>query len=546
MDQFKKLRDNFNYFDLKQFPGQKYIGGTGKHGITRSGQNKLFYADLMAFLAYVCEYKELPNHVVVAGGASGKHFVQLVNLFPQSTFWHLYDPCTREVFEKQLSSIQNVKLYVQYYDEEACKHWATQKKILFLSDIRNVGYTPAIEEVTRWYSQRQTVESRTRITELKKEMETMAMEDMKLQEEMVINTGADMSFVKFRPPYVSSDRDNYHFSYLKGKVFFQVQNRDNSTECRLMITPQNSQEEKFRDKTIAAEFKTVRYDALEHEEQCAFINNNLRPLWDCEGEKLLKSTYEGVYELFKKKGNRTIKEYLNMTTYADGNKQQNQQKTCRNGSNYVIPEEQYEESEHLGNHKFVIFKDRPVLSRQSQEAAWDFEMALEPGHWQIMFAISLDKSMEIWFGRTFNPDIYDLAHVPGAQDKPSAQPDDFEYKCIAKFPTCTEIRKMSADGGLQMENYVVSYFTGKNECSTLMPLAVNADFENFPWNNFTKQFSQKVLEKAIAWANKILSNGKSTKFTEGSKVMHTHSNPYLLMADDAELQRVTDSWRTKN
>jgi len=26
----------------------------------------------------------------------------------------------------------------------------------------------------------------------------------------------------------------------------------------------------------------------------------------------------------------------------------------------------------------------------------------------------------------------------------------------------------------------------------------------------------------------------------------THSNPYLLVADDAELQRVTDSWRTKN
>jgi len=159
-------------------------------------------------------------------------------------------------------------------------------------------------------------------------------------------------------------------------------------------------------------------------------------------------------------------------------------------------------------------------------------MALEPGHWQIMFAISLDKSMEIWFGRTFNPDIYDLAHVPGAQDKSSAEPDDFKYKCIAKFPTCTEIRKISANGGLQRENYVVSYFTGKNECSTLMPLAVNADFENFPWHNFTKQFSQKALEKAIAWANKILSNGKSTKITEGSKVMHTHSNPYLLMADD--------------
>jgi hypothetical protein len=125
-------------------------------------------------------------------------------------------------------------------------------------------------------------------------METMELEDMKLQEQMVVATGADMSFVKFRPPYVSSDRDNYHFSYLKGKVFFQVQNRDNSTECRLMITPQNSQEEKFRDKKIAAKFKTVQYDALKHEEQCAFINHNLRPDWDLKGINLLSSTLKSI------------------------------------------------------------------------------------------------------------------------------------------------------------------------------------------------------------------------------------------------------------
>ena len=159
MDQFKKLRDNFNYFDLKQFPGQKYIGGTGKHGITRSGQNKLFYADLMAFLAYVCEYKELPNHVVVAGGASGKHFVQLVNWFPKSTFWHLYDPAEREKFAKELEDISNVRLYRQRYEQQDCKRWATETKILFLSDIRNVDYTPTIEEITILKSQRQTVES---------------------------------------------------------------------------------------------------------------------------------------------------------------------------------------------------------------------------------------------------------------------------------------------------------------------------------------------------------------------------------------------------
>lgn len=298
MDQFKELSNNFEYFDMEKFGRQKYIGGTGNHGVTRTGQNKLFYADLMAFLAYICEYKELPDHVVVAGGASGKHFVELVTWFPKSTIWHLYDPCEREKFAKELSSISNVQLYPQRYQKADCEYWAKTKKILFLSDIRNVDYTPVIDTITVLKSQRkQTDKTRKQITELKKKMETMAMEDMELQENMVKNTGADMSFVKFRPPYVSSDQESYPFSYLKGKVFFQVQNRENSTECRLMITPQNSQEEKFRDKQIAAEFETKEYDALKHEQQCAFINCNLRPLWDRKGKDLLQSTYQSIKAL---------------------------------------------------------------------------------------------------------------------------------------------------------------------------------------------------------------------------------------------------------
>ena len=270
-DAFKEMRDNFDFFDLKKCPLQAYIGGTGNHGVTRTGQNKLFCADLMAFLAYICEYKELPNHVVVAGGASGKHFVQLVNLFPISTNWHLYDPAEREDFAKELQSISNVHLYRQRYEPEDCKHWAKQTKILFLSDIRNVNYTPTIERITSLKSQGRNDGICKRIKKLEKNMERMAMEDMALQARMVENTGADMSFVKFRPPYV---KISVLIPYLKGKVLFQPLNRDNSTECRLMIIPENSQQETFRSKKNAAVFETVEYDALKHEEQCAYINHN--------------------------------------------------------------------------------------------------------------------------------------------------------------------------------------------------------------------------------------------------------------------------------
>jgi hypothetical protein len=65
----------FLHFDMganRAFKRQKYKAYTGKHGIERTGQEKLFYADLLACIAYVSEYHETPDFVVVAGGAPGK------------------------------------------------------------------------------------------------------------------------------------------------------------------------------------------------------------------------------------------------------------------------------------------------------------------------------------------------------------------------------------------------------------------------------------------------------------------------------------------
>jgi hypothetical protein len=122
----------------------------------------------------------------------------------------------------------------------------------------------------------------------------MALEDMNNQAQMVKDTEAEMSFVKFRLPYALDNTPQF-YTYLKGRVFFQPMNRCNSTECRLMVIPENAHT--YKQKQVAAVFTDVDYDALKHEEQCAFINNNLRPEWDKQGIKILEDIHSKFQQL---------------------------------------------------------------------------------------------------------------------------------------------------------------------------------------------------------------------------------------------------------
>ena len=307
----KAYNNNFQHFDMHtncSFGRQKYRSNTGKHGIERTGQEKLFYADLMACIAYVCEYDELPASVVVAGGAEGMHFTRLVKMFPTTIQWHLYDP---EPFARDLQFIENVYLYNQLYTEKDSRTWAKQAKTLFLSDIRNVNYTPTIKimdklslELSRirrhnkhkCHKCMQEVELKKKICKLRDELEDMALEDMKNQAQMVKDTEAEMSFIKFRLPYASNSVEQF-YPYLKGRVFFQPKNRCNSTECRLMITPENAH--MYKQLKASAVFANVCYDVLKHEEQCAFINNQLRPEWDSQAIRILEDTYACIKHEFR-------------------------------------------------------------------------------------------------------------------------------------------------------------------------------------------------------------------------------------------------------
>jgi hypothetical protein len=295
----------FYHFDLYancSFKRQQYKANTGTHGVQRTGQQKLFYADLMACIAYVSEYNTTPAFVVVAGGAPGVHFIKLAKMLPCTIQWHLYDP---ECFEGDLEVIANVHLHKQLYTMEDSRKWVKERKVLFLSDIRNVNYTPTVEKIQKLshelariprhtrkeVERKKATELGTRIRHLRREVEDMALEDMKNQAQMVRHTEAEMSFVKFRLPY-ASHRAPQFYSYLKGTVLFQPWNRCNSTECRLMVTPVNAHTYK-REQSVPV-FQDVCYDILKHEEQCAFINNNLRPEWDTQGIRILEAIYETV------------------------------------------------------------------------------------------------------------------------------------------------------------------------------------------------------------------------------------------------------------
>ena len=298
MTVLRAFPEAFVHFDMdanKAFKRQKYKASTGQHGIKRTGQEKLFYADLLACITYVSEYNKTPDFVIVAGGAPGVHFARLVSMFPSSIEWHLYDP---ECFAHDLQDIANVHTHQQLYTQVDCSKWSKHSNTLFLSDIRNVNYTPNVEIITNLlhelsrtprYTRKQgerkkATELRTRIHKLRQELEEMALEDMTKQAKMVTDTKAAMSFVKFRLPY-ASHRTRQFYTYLKGHVFFQPLNRCNSTECRLLVMREN-----------ASVYK--QYDVRRHEEQCAFINNNMRPDWDKHGIKILEDAYETQRALY--------------------------------------------------------------------------------------------------------------------------------------------------------------------------------------------------------------------------------------------------------
>ena len=131
--EIRKELDILNDEDVKSQP---WVPHTGMHGIKRKGQQKLYYADLLAILLYVQKNGSLPKYCVVAGGGGGKKGV--------STFsnWCIkFKRCRRHWeapngicmipvgFYKDLKKLEGVNLYENkegFFSETTALQWQNQ------------------------------------------------------------------------------------------------------------------------------------------------------------------------------------------------------------------------------------------------------------------------------------------------------------------------------------------------------------------------------------------------------------------------------------
>ena len=76
--------------------------------------------------------------------------------------------------------------------------------------------------------------------ETKLEIEKLISNDMESQKEMAIQTGAVLSSLKYRLPWPLKGDEEEDYEGLAGFLCEQIENRVNSTEGRLLVTPTNA------------------------------------------------------------------------------------------------------------------------------------------------------------------------------------------------------------------------------------------------------------------------------------------------------------------
>ena len=76
----KILRD-LRILDDDKIQLQPYVEGTGDHGITRTGQEKLYYADLLSLLVYLQKFGRLPRF------SPWGHFLRSISCHQIGVLW---------------------------------------------------------------------------------------------------------------------------------------------------------------------------------------------------------------------------------------------------------------------------------------------------------------------------------------------------------------------------------------------------------------------------------------------------------------------------
>lgn len=225
--------------EIKKNDGMRIYDPTSILNNSHWGQLKLFLSE---FYTLTHELKDDVTDIVYVGAAPGNHIYVLAQLFEDYNY-HLYDSMN---FDKRLNSLENVRVYKKYFDDNEMKKWKRSgRKIFLISDIRTLSYS-----------------ANSYTEESQKLNEKAVWADMKLQEKWITFLEPELSLIKFRLPF------GYDFileegkmrEYLDGKILRQVYNKPTSSETRLLV------------KNISYK----NYDIIEYERKLAYHNNEIR------------------------------------------------------------------------------------------------------------------------------------------------------------------------------------------------------------------------------------------------------------------------------
>ena len=188
------------------------------------GQRKL----LISEIEFLTLYGDRSKTIVYIGAADGKHILYLSKLFPNHIFI-LYDQSN---FDQKLYEIHNIQIKKQFFTTVDAMEY-NNKDVIVISDIRNMpeGYKrdPYTNEIS---------------SDLKDDIECNVKLDMNLQKDFYLLMNPKAALYKFRLPYEMGQT-----TYLNGEVRFQAWAPPTSTESRLILLPEITNNAETRYKT---------------------------------------------------------------------------------------------------------------------------------------------------------------------------------------------------------------------------------------------------------------------------------------------------------
>jgi len=179
-----------------------------RHDDVHWGQRKLLLSE-MEFITKEIDKMDTskPMTILYVGAAEGNHiYLMAKKLFPQFEY-HLYD---KRDFYPKLYELENIKIFKRYFDNNDAKRYK-DKNLLFICDIRGLDIGKA--------KQKRNFET----------MNTIVLDDMKMQEEWYKIMKPKSALLKFRLPWFPGKT-----RYLDGTIYFQVWQKLHSAESRLI------------------------------------------------------------------------------------------------------------------------------------------------------------------------------------------------------------------------------------------------------------------------------------------------------------------------